>query len=30
VTFEPVNLKPATVKGSLKGFTAAFEFFEKQ
>ena len=30
VTFQPVNQNPATVKGSLKGFTAAFDFFSKQ
>ncbi len=30
VTFEPVNQKPATVKGSLKGFSAAYDFFLKQ
>jgi invasion protein IalB len=30
VTFQPVNQNPATVKGSLKGFTAAYDFFAKQ
>lgn len=30
VTFEPVNQKPATVKGSLKGFSSAYDFFEKE
>lgn len=30
VTFQPINQNPATVKGSLKGFTAAFDFFEQQ
>ena len=30
VTFQPVNQSPATVKGSLKGFTAAIDFFGQQ
>jgi invasion protein IalB len=30
VTFLPVSQKPATVKGSLKGFSAAYDFFLKQ
>ena len=30
VTFQPVNQKPATVNGSLKGFSAAYDFFVKQ
>jgi invasion protein IalB len=29
VTFQPVNQQPVTVKGSLKGFAAAYEFFSK-
>ncbi len=29
VVFSPVNQKPVTVKGSLKGFTAAYDFFAK-
>jgi len=30
VSFQPVNQNQATVKGSLKGFSAAFDFFSKQ
>ncbi len=30
VSFEPVGQKPAAVNGSLKGFMAALEFFDKQ
>ncbi len=29
VTFQPVNQQPVTVRGSLKGFTAAYDLFSK-